>query len=153
MSEKLDKTDVFILNSLLVNAQESLSTLSRALEVSPAAVKHRVDKLKKNGLILGSSIHIDKEKLGFNTEAYIAIFLEKASMNSTVIEAIKAIAEVTECHYSTGAFSLLVRLLCQNNNHMTSVLTNKIQSIDGVVRTETFLLLESPIERSIQITE
>ena len=152
MSEKIDSVDIYILNTLLKDAQKPLSSIAKTLNISPAAVKHRVDKLKKNNIIVGSGISINKKKLGLNTEAYIAIFLEKASMNKRVIETLEKVDEITECHYSTGAFSLFVRLLCENNAHMTSVLTEKIQSIEGVVRTETFILLESPIGRNIDLS-
>ena len=64
----------------------------------------------------------------------------------------KKIPEILECHYTTGNWSVLIKVLCKNNEHLMALLNKQIQSISGVSRTETFISLEQQIDRQISIT-
>jgi Lrp/AsnC family transcriptional regulator for asnA, asnC and gidA len=83
--------------------------------------------------------------------AYIGIFLDKAMSNPAAVKALKKIPEVLECHYTTGNWSILIKVLCRDNEHLMHVLNRDIQQIEGVSRTETFISLNQQIDRQITI--
>lgn len=145
----LDSIDKKILNLFLENSQISITRISEHIKITPAATKQRVDKLKANKYITGSSIFIDKIKLGFNTEAIIGIYLKQTKFFKEVIEKLNEISEIVDCYYTTGKFSLLIRVICKDNNHLTNVLSNKIQNIENIERTESYIILNTPINRNI----
>jgi Lrp/AsnC family transcriptional regulator for asnA, asnC and gidA len=94
---------------------------------------------------------VDTKVLGYSTMAFIGIYLEKASSNPEVVKELKKIPEVLECHYTTGNWSILIKIICRDNEHLMQLLNKKIQPIDGVSRTETYISLEQQIERQIQL--
>jgi Lrp/AsnC family transcriptional regulator for asnA, asnC and gidA len=83
--------------------------------------------------------------------AYIGIFLDKAMSNPKAVKALEKIPEVLECHYTTGNWSILIKVLCRDNEHLMQVLNKNIQQIEGVSRTETFISLNQQIDRQITI--
>ena len=108
-------------------------------------------KLEQARVISGSKFIVDTKVLGYSTMAFIGIYLEKASSNPEVVKELKKIPEVLECHYTTGNWSILIKLICRDNEHLMQLLNKKIQPIDGVSRTETYISLEQQIERQIQL--
>ena len=82
----------------------------------------------------------------------IGVYFDKAERNYEAIKIMKKIPEILECHYTTGNWSVLIKIICKDNEHLMSLLNNKIQSIEGVSRTETFISLEQQIDRQISIT-
>lgn len=83
--------------------------------------------------------------------AFIGVFLDKAMSNPKAVKQLEAIPEVIECHYTTGNWSIFLKILCRDNSHLMEVLNKEIQAISGVSRTETFISLEQQIERQIKI--
>ncbi len=83
--------------------------------------------------------------------AFIGIFLDKAMNNPDAVRQLKKIPEVLECHYTTGNWSILIKILCKDNEHLMHLLNKEIQTIPGVSRTETFISLEQQIDRQINI--
>jgi Lrp/AsnC family transcriptional regulator for asnA, asnC and gidA len=83
--------------------------------------------------------------------AYIGIFLDKAMSNPRAVKELETIPEVLECHYTTGDWSILIKVLCKDNEHLMQVLNKKIQQIEGVSRTETFISLNQQIDRQISL--
>jgi Lrp/AsnC family transcriptional regulator for asnA, asnC and gidA len=83
--------------------------------------------------------------------AFVGIYLEKAASNPEAVKELRKIPEVLECHYTTGNWSILIKIICRDNEHLMQLLNNKIQPIDGVSRTETFISLDQQIERQIQL--
>ena len=118
---------------------------------SGASIHQRVRKLENAGIISGSYIKINEEKLGYTTHAFIGIFLDKASDNSQAVAMLNKIPEVTSCYYTTGGWSLLIKLTCRDNNHLSALLSDKIQKIPGISRTETYICLKHQIERQIKL--
>ncbi|TRX16365.1 transcriptional regulator, partial [Flavobacterium franklandianum] len=89
--------------------------------------------------------------LGYNTMAFVGIYLDKAARNPEAVRDLKKIPEVLECHYTTGNWSILIKIICRDNEHLMQLLNTKIQAIEGVSRTETFISLDQQIERQIQL--
>ena len=131
------------------DARKPILEIARNIGISGAAIHQRLRKLEKSGLISGSKFVINPKVLGYRTMAYIGIYLDKAMSNPKAVKELEKIAEVLECHYTTGDWSILIKVLCRDNEHLMQVLNKKIQQIDGVSRTETFISLDQQIDRQI----
>jgi len=148
---KIDGIDKILLNGLMQNARMSINQLSKQVGISGAAVHQRIKKLEKSGLIEGSQITINPKQLGYTTLAFVGIYLDKAMNNPSAVTQLKKINEVIECHYTTGDWSVLVKILCKDNEHLMNLLNNQIQKIPGISRTETFISLNQQIGRQITL--
>lgn len=148
---RIDGIDKKILRYLMEDARRPILEIARSIGISGAAVHQRLRKLERSGLISGSKFTINPRALGYRTLAYIGIFLDKAMSNPRAVKELERIPEVLECHYTTGNWSILIKVLCRDNEHLMQVLNKKIQQIEGVSRTETFISLNQQIDRQISI--
>ena len=148
---RIDGIDKKILRFLMDDARKPILEIARSIGISGAAVHQRLRKLEKSGLISGSKFTINPKALGYRTLAYIGIFLDKAMSNPRAVKELERIPEVLECHYTTGNWSILIKVLCRDNEHLMQVLNKHIQQIEGVSRTETFISLNQQIDRQISI--
>ncbi len=148
---RIDGIDKKILRYLMEDARRPILEIARSIGISGAAVHQRLRKLERSGLISGSKFTINPRALGYRTLAYIGIFLDKAMSNPRAVKELEGIPEVLECHYTTGNWSILIKVLCRDNEHLMQVLNKNIQQIEGVSRTETFISLKQQIDRQISI--
>ncbi len=148
---QLDTLDKKILNIITKDARTPFLEVARECGVSGAAIHQRVQKLIKSGIISGSEYVIDPNKVGFHTCAYMGIHLESASMYKSAVQMIKKIPEVTESYYTTGNYSIFTKIYAMNNDHLRSIMVDKLQTIPGVVRTETVIVLEENFKRQLPI--
>ena len=149
--EKIDELDRKILRIITQSARIPFKDVAEQCNVSRAAVHQRVQKMFDNGVITGSSYHVEPAALGYHLCVYIGITMEKASMYNKVIAALKEIPEVVEAQYTLGAFGLLVKVFAHDNEHLLQVLNTKIQEIPGVANTTTLTALAQPIYRQLPI--
>jgi len=147
----IDGIDKEILRDLMQDARKPILEIARKIGISGAAIHQRLRKLENSGLISGSKFVINPKKLGYATMAFIGIYLDKAMRNPEAVKQLKEIPEVLECHYTTGNWSILIKILCKDNEHLMNVLNHKVQSIEGVSRTETFISLNQQIDRQISL--
>ncbi len=147
----IDGIDKTILNFLMEDAKRPILEIAKNIGITGAAVHQRLRKLEKSGLIEGSRLIIDPRLLGYKTMAFVGIYLDKAVSNPLAVNKLKEIPEVIECHYTTGNWSVFVKVLCKDNEHLMKVLNKNIQGIEGVSRTETFISLNQQISRQIKI--
>jgi len=147
----VDGIDKIILKYLLKDARTPIQVLAKACGISGAAVHQRLKKLEKADVISGSQILINPKILGYKTLAFIGIYLDKAMRNTEAVKQLKNIPEVVECHYTTGNWSIFAKLLCRDNEHLMELLNKKIQSVEGVSRTETFISLQEQMNRQIAL--
>ncbi len=147
----IDGIDKIILRSLMQDARKPILEIARKVGISGAAIHQRLRKLEKSGLLAGSKVIIDPKVLGYRTMAFIGVYLDRAANNARAVRQLKDIPEVLECHYTTGNWSILIKLLCKNNEDLMDLLNKKIQAIDGVSRTETFISLDQQIDRQLKI--
>jgi Lrp/AsnC family transcriptional regulator for asnA, asnC and gidA len=147
----IDGIDKIILKLLTKDARTPIVTLSKASGISGAAVHQRLKKLEKAEVISGSQIILNPKILGFKTMAFIGVFLDKAIRNPEAVKQLEQIDEVIECHYTTGNWSIFIKLLCRDNEHLMELLNKKIQSVEGVSRTETFISLQQQLNRQIRL--
>lgn len=148
---QIDHLDKRILSFLMKNARMPFLEIGRMCRVSGAAIHQRVQKMTDEGVITGSQILVEPPKIGYTTCAYMGIFLEKAGIYKQVVEQLKGIPEIVECNYTTGHYSLFIKIYAKNNNHLKNVLSEKLQSISGILRTETFISLEENFNRHLDL--
>lgn len=147
----IDGLDKIILRALMIDARKSINEIAKTAGISGAAVHQRLKKLESSGLISNSQIVLNPKILGYRTMAFIGIYLDKAIRNPEAVKQLKKIPEVIECHYTTGNWSILIKILCEDNEHLMTLLNDKIQTIEGVSRTETYISLIQQIKRQIQV--
>jgi len=148
---EIDGIDKEILRFLMEDARKPILEIARKIGISGAAIHQRLRKLEASGLISGSQFIVNPKVLGYSTMAFIGIYLDKAIRNPEAVRELKNIPEVLECHYTTGNWSILIKILCKDNEHLMSLLNHKIQAIKGISRTETFISLHQQIDRQIKI--
>jgi Lrp/AsnC family transcriptional regulator for asnA, asnC and gidA len=148
---QIDGIDKKILRALMEDARTPILEIARQVGISGAAIHQRLRKLEKSKLISGSKFIINPKILGYTTMAFIGVYLDKAISNPDAVKQLQKIPEVIECHYTTGNWSIFIKMLCKDNEHLMHLLNNEIQSITGVSRTETFISLAQQIDRQIKI--
>lgn len=151
--DKIDKLDREILDIISQNARIPFRDVAEQCGVSRAAIHQRVQRMIENKVITGSGYHISPKVLGYASNAYIGVKLQKGSMYREVVPEFEKIPEVTECHYTTGPYTLLIKLFAKDNEHLMDLLNNKIQEIDGVVATETMISLSQSVKREVPIVK
>jgi Lrp/AsnC family transcriptional regulator, regulator for asnA, asnC and gidA len=145
----IDKLDRKILNILMQDARTPYLEIARSCNVSGATVHLRIQKLEKTGIIRGSRLIVDPSKLGVGICAFLGIYLDRGSHFHEVVEELKKVTEIVECHYTTGIYSIFAKIYCRDTAHLREVLNDKIQEIPMVLRTETLISLEETFERQI----
>ena len=148
---QLDALDEQILRLIAGNARIPFLEVARACNVSGAAIHQRIQKLTNLRILKGSEYVIDPEKIGYETCAYIGIYLKDPESFDSVTKALEAIPEVVECHFTTGPYTMLTKLYACDNEHLMDLLNNKMQEIPGVTATETLISLEQSIKKEIPI--
>ncbi|MBP3589546.1 MAG: Lrp/AsnC ligand binding domain-containing protein [Muribaculaceae bacterium] len=149
--DKIDILDKKILNIVMSNARIPSKDIAVVCGVSRAAIHQRIQRLIDMNVIVGSGYNVDPRTLGYNTCAYIGVRLQKGSLYREVAKEIEKISEVVECHYTTGPYSMLIKVFAQDNRHLMELLNDRIQHIPGVTETETLISLEQSLNRQIKI--
>lgn len=139
--KKVDKLDRQILDLITQDARTSFKDVANVCKVSRAAIHQRVVRMEGAGVITGSGYTVDPKFLGYNTCSYVGIRLDRGSRYQSVVEQIKEIPEIVECHFTTGPYTMLIKLYAQDNEHLMQLLNGQIQMIEGVVSTETLISL------------
>ena len=148
---QIDSLDRKIISMITRDARIPYLEVARACGVSGAAIHQRIRKLTEIGVVTGSKFTVDSKKVGFNTCAFIGIFLENAGQYREVLSELEKIPEITQCHYTTGNYSVFIKIYTRDNQHLKSILTEKLQVIPGIARTETFISLEEGFNRILPI--
>jgi len=147
--DKIDQLDRKILNILSQNARMPFKDVAAECNISRAAIHQRVQHLIEQGVITGSGFDVNPKSLGYTTCTYVGITLERGSMYRNVVEQLREIPEIVECHFTTGPYTMLVKLYAQDNEQLMHLLNGRLQDIPGVVATETLISLEQSIKREI----
>ena len=150
--EKIDNLDKRILSILSKNARIPFKDVAAECNVSRAAIHQRVQRLIDNDVITGSCFDVNPKSLGYSTCTYVGITLERGSMYKEVVKRLEHIPEVVECHFTTGPYTMLVKLYARDNEQLMELLNGKLQGIPGVMATETLISLEQSLKREIPIT-
>lgn len=151
--EKIDALDKKILKIIMKNARIPSKDVAAVCGVSRAAIHQRIQRLIDLKVITGSGYNANPKDLGFSTCTFIGIRLERGSLYKKVIPELNKIEEITECHFTTGPYTILAKLFARDNDHLMNLLNDKIQNIPGVVGTETMISLDHSIHREIPIPD
>ncbi|MGB9096006.1 transcriptional regulator AsnC [Erwinia sp.] len=147
---QIDSLDRGILNALMENARTAYAELAKVFNVSPGTIHVRVEKMKQAGIIKGTRLEIDPKHLGYDVCCFIGIILKSARDYPAAVAKLEALDEVVEAWYTTGHYSIFIKVMCRSIDALQLVLINKIQTIDEIQSTETLISLQNPIMRTIK---
>lgn len=147
----IDNLDKRILQIVMHNARIPSKDVALVCGVSRAAIHQRIQRMIELGIITGSGYNVNTQLLGYSTCTYIGVNLERAALYSTVVQEFEKIPEITECHFTTGPYTMLIKLYAKDNKHLMELPNKKIQMIPGVVGTETLISLDHSIKRHIPL--
>ena len=145
---KLDRLDKQILKMIADDARVPFLEVARACDVSGAAIHQRIQKLTNAGILKGSQFIIDPEKIGYETCAFIGLNLKNPESFDSVVEKLKEMPEVVECHYTTGNYDLFIKIYAKNNHHLLDIIHDKLQPL-GLARSETIISFHTAISRQM----
>lgn len=149
--KKIDEIDNKIINMLILDARQPYQEIADACGLSRAAIHQRIQRMIASKMINGSRAMVDYSLLGYKTFSYVGIVLERGSLYESVCSQLYQIPEVMECNYTTGPYSMLIKLYARDNDHLMHILNSQIQNIEGVVSTETLISLKQSFERPFML--
>lgn len=149
---QLDQLDVKILQMMSGNARKPFLEIARECGVSGAAVHQRIGKLQASGVIKGTEMLVEPSAIGFETCAYMGFFLKDPSSFKEVIEKLKEIPEVVECHFTTGQYDLFIKIFARNNDHLLHLIHEKLQNL-GLSRTESLISFKEVFKRPLPVDD
>lgn len=147
----LDELDLQILDLLIKDCRTPYLEIARICHVSGGTIHVRMKKMEDLGIIKGTRILLNLPKLGYDVCCFVGIYVDKASCFTSVFEEMAKINEVVELHLTTGNYSMFAKVVCTNISDLQDLLLNKINNIDGISRTDTFISLSQPIDRNISL--
>lgn len=146
----MDDLDRSILRLIAGNARIPFLEVARECNVSGAAIHQRIQRLTNMGVLKGSEFVIEPESIGYETCAYMGLYLKHPEEFETVFEGLKQIPEVVECHYTTGQYDMFIKVYARNNNHLLSIIHDKLQPL-GLSRSETIISFHAAFRRQMPI--
>jgi Lrp/AsnC family transcriptional regulator for asnA, asnC and gidA len=150
---EIDNTDLKILEILTQDAKKPYTEVAKRVYVSQGTIHVRMNKMEEAGIVERTTLRLNYAKLGFDITAFIGIYLEKSALYEKVLEKLKEIKEITNIHYTTGNYSMFVKIHCRDTNHLKEVLHEKMQQVEGIERTETMISLEESLDRNLKLTD
>ncbi len=123
-NSQIDNVDKAILAILAEDASVPYTEIAKRLVVSPGTIHVRMKKMQELGVVQGYSDAVKK---------------------------MREVPEIVELHYTTGVYSMFAKVMCKDTENLRKVLNEKIRTIPGVHRTETFLSLEESIRRPVRV--
>ena len=141
---QIDNIDLIILNVLSKNAKMPYTEVAKKVFVSGGTVHVRMRKLEKMGVVRGTKLDIDYDKLGYNISSYMGIYLEKSFLYKETVKSLKKIPEIVEIHAITGQYTIFIKIICKDTSHFRNFL-DTVHKVKGITRTETFMSFEETI--------
>ncbi len=148
---EIDEVDLKILSHLMLDAKTPYTEIAKKVYVSGGTVHVRMKKMEELGVVKGTTLQLDYSKLGFDVTCFLGIYLQRSSLYDSVVEKLKGIPEIVKIHYTTGNYNIFIKIHCRDTNHLREVLHDKIQKVEGIDRTETFISLDESMSRPIQL--
>ncbi len=146
----LDELDEKILKLIVNNARIPFLEVARECGVSGAAIHQRVQKLVNVGVIKGSEFILDSEKIGYETCAFVGVFLASPSSSDEVVKALEQVPEVVECYYTSGQYDLIVKVFAKNNKDLLRIIHDELQPL-GLSRTETMMCFKAAFHKKLPL--
>ncbi len=146
---RFDNLDRSILGALMENARTPYAELAKQFAVSAGTIHVRIEKMRQAGVITGTKVSVDAKRLGYDVCCFIGINLNNARDYPQTLELLRELDEVVEAYYTTGNYSIFIKVMARSIEHLQDVLINKIQAIEAIQSTETLISLQNPINRSV----
>jgi len=150
---KIDNLDREILGILMKDAKIPYTEIAKRLIVSAGTIHVRMKRMERLGIVKGATLVLDPSKIGYDLTAFVGIYLVKGSAYNEVIKEVDEIPEIVEAHYTTGEYSIFAKIICKNTQHLREVINEKLQPVNGVMRTETIISLGESIKKQIPINQ
>jgi len=147
----IDKLDREILTILVNDAKVPYTEIAKRQVVSPGTIHVRMKRMERLGIVKGATLEVDPSRIGYDLTAFVGVYLIKGSVYNEVIDEINKIPEIVEAHYTTGEYSIFMKILCKNTDHLREVVGEKLQSLKGITRTETTISLGQSISKQVPI--
>jgi len=149
--EVLDEFDISIIKELEKDGRMAFSAIATNLKISNTMVHQRISRLIEQNIITGIKPVLNEKKIGYDWGAFTGITLTKDHDSDKVIEALKNIPEVTECYFITGSFTLYIKLIAKDHDHMRKLLYEKIDTIPGIAKTDSIIELGCAFKRNVTL--
>ncbi|MGP1436597.1 MAG: Lrp/AsnC family transcriptional regulator [Phocaeicola sp.] len=150
MKHQIDQLDWEIINMLATNARMPFLEIARLCNVSGAAIHQRVEKLTRMGVLKGTHWEVDPEEVGYGTCAFVGLYLKDPTQHEKVVKQLQMIPEVTECHYTTGQYDMLIKVYAKSNHHLLSIIHEQLQKLN-IARSETLVSFKEAFNRQVTI--
>lgn len=150
---EIDNTDLKILEILTEDARKPYTEVAKKVHVSQGTMHVRMNKMEEAGIVEKTTLRINHSKLGYGLCAFIGIYLEKSGLYDAALAKLKEIPEITNIHYTTGNYSMFIKIYCRDTDHLMEVLHDKMQQVEGIARTETIISLEESLDRPVKLAE
>lgn len=147
----LDEFDINILKELEKDGRMAFSAIATNLKISNTMVHQRINRMIEQGVIGGIKPIIQEKNIGYDWASFTGITLNKDSDSDRIIEEMKKIPEITECYYVTGSFTLYIKIVAKNHEHMRKILYEKIDNIPGIAKTDSIIELGCAFKRNISL--
>ena len=147
MEYQIDSLDRKLLNLLREDSRRPYLEIARELGVSGGTIHQRMAKLKEAGVVTGSRLMIDYGQLGYRVSALVGIRLARANAATGIRDHLLEIPEIVELHYTTGTYSLLVKIVARGMEDLYELLSERLQAFDDIQSTETFVILNTAVQR------
>ncbi|MEM0575737.1 Regulatory protein AsnC [Flavobacterium sp. 9R] len=149
--EVLDEFDINIIKELEKDGRMAFSAIATSLKISNTMVHQRINRLIDQGVITGIKPVINEKKIGYDWGAFTGITLNKDADSKRVIDELKEIPEITECYFITGSFTLYIKLIAKDHEHMRKLLYEKIDNIPGIAKTDSIIELGCAFKRNVTL--
>lgn len=148
---EIDNLDKEILTILINDARVPFTEIAKNLNVSGGTVHFRIKKLEDAGVIKGSNLNINPARIGYDIVSYVGLNLKNGQLDKACISTLREIPEIVELHVTTGNYTLLAKIICKDTKHLYKVLSEKVQSIEDVQKSETFISMEEIVNRPLSV--
>jgi Lrp/AsnC family transcriptional regulator for asnA, asnC and gidA len=140
VARTLDDIDRRLIAELQADGRKPYSRIASELDVSESVVRYRAQRLEDEGVLQVVGI-ADPLRIGFDRMALVGLRVEPGTARR-VCETVTELPETSYVVMIAGSFDVLVELICRDTQHFTELLTERLQTIDGIVATEAFFVLE-----------
>ncbi|MCV9933284.1 Lrp/AsnC family transcriptional regulator [Flavobacterium sp. LS1R47] len=149
--DSLDEFDINIIKQLEKDGRMAYSAIATNLKISNTMVHQRINRLIEQGVLSGIKPVVNEKKIGYDWASFTGITLNKDSDSDRIIEELKKIPEITECYFVTGSFTLYIKIIAKNHEHMRKILYEKIDSIPGIAKTDSIIELGCAFKRNASL--
>lgn len=147
----IDEFDKNIIKELIKDGRVAYSTIAANLKISNTMVHQRINRMTEKGILLGVKPVINEKKIGYDWGAYTGISLNKDQDSNRIIDELKKIPEITECYYISGSYTLYIKIIAKNHEHMRKILYEKIDTIPGIIKTDSIMELGCAFKRNVSL--